>query len=338
MSEYRVAIMGAGAVSREHAKAYLANPHTQVVGVCSRRVESARRLVHEVGLGCAVYPDFAALLADDRVDIVSICTPNYQHAALAIQTAQAGKHLVLEKPVGITPEEVRAVREAVRAAGVRSVVSFILRWNPLVQTIRALLDQQAIGEVFYAECDYWHGIQPTFPSYEWIRHREFAGGAFITGGCHAVDAIRNFAGEIVEVSAHSVRRRPDFDYPTTLVAMVKFASGAIGKIGCSVETRAPYQFSIDLLGTEGTIRDNRLFSRRLLPGQTGFAEIPTVLPASGDVRHHPFPAEIDHFVTCLLEDREPMPNVEDACKTQEVCLAAEMSAAAGGKAIPLPLS
>jgi len=333
MQEIRVAIMGAGAVSRQHAKAYLANPHARVVGVCSRREESARRLAEELGLECAIYPDFGALLADGRVDAVSICTPNYQHADLAIRTAQAGKHLVLEKPVGITLEEVRAVRRAVREAGVRSVVSFILRWNPLVRTIRALLDQGAIGDIVYAECDYWHGIKPSFPSYEWIRRRESAGGAFITGGCHAVDAIRNFAGEITEVSAYSVRRRPDFDYPTTLVAMVKFASGAIGKIGCSLEAQAPYTFNIDLLGTEGTIRDNRLFSRTLLPGQTDFAPIPTVLPTSGDVRHHPFPAEMDHFVACLLEDREPMPDIEDACKTQEVCLAAELSAASGGAVV-----
>ena len=333
MNEIRVAIMGAGAVSREHAKAYLRNPHTRVVGVCSRREESARRLAEELDLQCAVYPDFEALLADDQVDAVSICTPNYQHAPLAIRAAQARKHLVLEKPVGTTLEEVRAVRQAVRESGVLSVVSFILRWNPLVQTIRALLDQGAIGDIVYAECDYWHGIKTTFPSYEWIRRREFAGGAFITGGCPAVDAIRNFAGEIVEVSAYSTRRRPDFDYPTTLVAMVKFASGAIGKIGCSLEAQAPYMFNIDLLGTEGTLRDNRLFSKTLLPGQTGFAEIPTVLPASGDVRHHPFPAEIDHFVACVLEGRQPMPNIEDACKTQEVCVAAEVSAANGGQAV-----
>lgn len=337
MTEIRVAIMGAGAASRQHARAFLNHPRTTVVGVCSRREQSARALVAELDLQCAVYPDFEALLADDRVDAVSICTPNYQHAALAIRAAQAGKHLVLEKPVGITPEEVRAVRAAVREAGVLSVVSFILRWNPLVQTIRALLEQNAIGQLFYAECNFWNGIQPSFPSYEWIRRREFAGGAFITGGGHAVDALRNFAGEIVEVSAYSVRQRPDFDYPTTLVAMLKFASGAIGKIGCSLEAVAPYQFNIDLLGTEGTLRDNRLFSRRLLPGQTDFAQIPTVLPTSNDVRHHPFPAEIAHFVACVLEGRQPMPNVEDACKTMEVCFAAEISAANGGQAVKLPL-
>ncbi|MDH7568689.1 MAG: Gfo/Idh/MocA family oxidoreductase, partial [Armatimonadota bacterium] len=157
MKPIRAAIMGAGAVSRQHAKAYLNNPHCTVVGVCSRRQESARALAEELGGECEVYPNYEALVADDRVNTVSICTPNYQHAALAIQAARAGKHLVLEKPVGITQEEVHAVRQAVREAGVLSVVSFILRWNPMIQTLRALLDQGAIGQITYAECDYWHG-------------------------------------------------------------------------------------------------------------------------------------------------------------------------------------
>lgn len=335
MKEIGVAIMGAGAVSREHAKAYLKNPHTRIVGVCSRREESARRLVEELGLECVLYPDYEALLADGRVNAVSICVPNFQHARLATQAARARKHLVLEKPVGINLEEVRALRQTVRETGVLSIVSFVFRWNPMVQTVRALLDQGAIGDLVFAECDFWHGIKPTFPSYEWIRKREFAGGAFITGGCHVVDLIRNFAGEVVEVSARGIRRRPDFDYPTTLVATLKFASGAIGKIGCSLEAQCPFTIAVHLLGTEGTIRDNRVFSKRLLPGQTDFATIPTVVPSSGDVRFHPFTAEIDHFVECVLEGRQPTPNIEDGCKTQEVCLAAELSAEREGEVVRL---
>jgi len=333
MKEIGVAIMGAGAVSREHAKAYLKNPHTRIIGVCSRREESAKRLVEELGLECALYPNYEALLSDDRVDAVSICMPNYLHARLAIQAARAGKHIVLEKPVGIHLDEVRGLRESVREAGVLSIVSFVFRWNPMVQTIRTLLDQGAIGEIVYAECDFWHGIKPTFPSYEWIRRREFAGGAFITGGCHVVDLIRYCAGEVVEVSARSIRRRPDFDYPTTLVATLKFASGAIGKVGCSLEAHCPFTIGVHLLGTEGTIRDNRLYSKRLLPGQTDFATIPTIVPSSGDVRYHPFTAEIDHFVECVLEGRQPTPNIEEACKTQEVCLAAELSAQREGETV-----
>jgi predicted dehydrogenase len=118
---------------------------------------------------------------------------------------------------------------------------------------------------------------------------------------------------------------------------VKFASGAVGKLSSSVDIVAPYQFNIDILGTEGCIRDNRLYSRKLMPGQTHFATIPTILPDSGDVEHHPFVGEINHFVDCILEDRESEVNVEDAVKTHEVCIAMDLSAEQGGQPVKLPL-
>lgn len=335
-SQIGVAIHGAGAVSREHARAYLSNPHVRLVGVSSRRVESARRLRDELGVECEVYEGYDALLADDGVQAVSICTPNFEHAGMAIAAAEAGKHILVEKPVAIRVEGLRPLRDAVRAARVRSLVSFVLHWNPLVETMKSLVTDGALGELFYGECDYWHGISDNFPSRQWIVKKEFAGSAIDTGGCHAVDMMRHLVGDIVEVHAFATRRDERFDFVTTLVSTVKFTNGAVGKISACLEARAPYQFNIDLLGTEGTLRNNRLYSKKLLPGQTDFTTIPTILPDSGAVSHHPFGAEIDHFIECILEGREPHPNIEDGIKTQEVCLAMGRSAETG-QPVPLPL-
>jgi predicted dehydrogenase len=87
----------------------------------------------------------------------------------------------------------------------------------------------------------------------------------------------------------------------------------------------PYTFPVSLFGDQGTIRDNRIFTRRW-PGQTGWAAIPTILPDTADVSHHPFVAEVNHFVECILGGRESHCNVADAVKTHEICLAAEISA------------
>lgn len=95
-------------------------------------------------------------------------------------------------------------------------------------------------------------------------------------------------------------------------------------------------FNIDLMGTEGTIRGNRLFSKKLMPGQTDFTEIPTILPDSGAVSHHPFGPQCDHFIDCILNGQEPHPNIEDGVKTQAVCLAMGLSAETG-KPVSLPL-
>jgi predicted dehydrogenase len=119
--------------------------------------------------------------------------------------------------------------------------------------------------------------------------------------------------------------------------VLRFRGGAIGKTSVLLDSEMPYSFNIDLAGTEGTLRDNRLWSKKLLPKQTSWATLPTVMPDSGDVDHHPFDAEINHLVDCIQNDRESHCNVSDAYHTHEVCMAIDRSIAEGGQTVKLPL-
>jgi len=332
------AVFGAGWVSTEHIRAYQKNPHVEVVAVGSRRAESAREKATLGGAPeAAIYTDFEELLKDERVDVVSITTPSHLHAEEVVATAQAGKHMVVEKAIGLNLDDLRAMRDAVRKAKVKTVVGFVLHWNPSLMNTKALLDAGAIGEIFYGECDYWHGVSDWYGGWEWARTKASGASSLLFAGCHAVDAIRWFCGDIAEVAAFSGGWDKRYEYPATIVGAVKYTSGAVGKISSSVDIVAPYQFNVDLLGTKGCIRDNLLYSKGLMPGQKGFAEIPCVLPASGDVEHHPFEGEINHFVDCVLDDVESEVNVEDAVKTHEVCIAMDLSAENGGEVVKLPL-
>ena len=331
-----VGIHGAGQAGRQHAKAYIDNPYAQIVGVSSRHKQSAQVLVQELGLQCTVFEDYDQLLADDRIEVVSVCTPNYQHAQQAIAAAQAGKHLVLEKPVGMTLEELRALRRAVEQAGIKSIVSFVLRWNLQVASMKQLIESGAVGDVFYAECDYWHGIFSDFPSFGWLSKKAYAGSGMISGGCHAVDMLRYLVGEIVEVAAFSTSRCAEYEYPTTVVASLQFAGNAVGKVSSCLEAHAPYTFNIYILGTQGTLRDDRIYLEGLLPGQTHFATVPTARPDSGSVEHHPFKEEINDFFEALRTGGDASPDILDAIKTQEVCLAIDQSLEAG-QIVKLPL-
>jgi len=336
LGRYGVGIRGAGQVAVQHAAAILANPKLRLAAVCSRSRSSAEALAAEwsaAGKGgpdVAVYDRYEDLLDDAKVDIVSECMPNFLHAREGVMAFDAGKHLILEKPAGINREELTALGEASRSSGRKSVVSFVMRWHPLVANLKNLLSKSAIGKVYYAEFDYWHGIKPSFSSYGWIRRKEFAGGAMITGGCHAADLARYLHGEVAEVFAFSTKARDDFDYPTTTVAAVKFASGAVGKLSVSLDGLGfPYQFNIDLLGTKGALRDNRIFSKELFPSQKDFALLPCDTPNSGSVEHHPFKQEIDNLVECIEYGKPVLSDVEDACRSMEVALAVTESAATG---------
>jgi predicted dehydrogenase len=330
-----VGIRGAGQVAGQHLAAILANPSLRLAAVSSRTRDKAEKLASEwkaagKGRPIRVYDHYEAMLDDADVDIVSECMPNYLHAREAMLALKAGKHLILEKPAAIEERELEDLRSIAAKSDRKTVVSFVLRWHPLISTAKNLLDRGSIGSVYYSEFDYWHGIKSSFSSYEWIRRREFAGGAMITGGCHAVDLARFLHGEIEEVFAFSTEGRPDFDYPTTIVSSLRFSDGTIGKASVSLDgLNFPYQFNINILGSKGAIRDNRLFSRELFPAQNDFVTLPCATPNSGSVDHHPFKQEIDNLVDGIFHDTPILSTLEDACKTMEACLAITESARTG---------
>jgi predicted dehydrogenase len=337
MATLGVAVHGAGWVSGEHIKAYTNNPHTEVRVVSSRKAESARARAAEAGITADISTDLEKVLARDDIQVVSVCTPNHLHPRETIAAAQAGKHVLIEKPVAMSLDDLKAMRDAVRKAKVKTVVSFVLHWNPYFQTVKALLDDGALGKLFYVATDYLHEIGPWWTGYEWARRKETGGSTMLTGGCHAVDAIRWFCGDVEEVCAYQTRgHRTDYEYVPTVMAALKFANGAVGKVGASFEIPMPYVFNLELHGTEGAVRNEKFYSQRKFPGLTGFMTIPTIMPDSGEVTHHPFQGEIDHFVDCILQDRESPVNLEDAVKTHEVCIAIDQSAAEG-RPVRLPL-
>ena len=355
-----VLIHGAGWVSTQHIEAFKANPHAEVVAISSRKLDSARRRAAEAGLDVACYDDYDAALAHEGVDIVAVCTPQHVHAANTIAAAKAGKHVVIEKPAANTPDELRAMRDAVGAAGVKTVVSFVLRWNPLFEALKGLIADDMIGEVFSVETAYLHYCGPWWSGWDDARKADTGRSAFLVGGCHAVDALRWFAGRgrleaatPVEVFAWAGGKRkgkarqydhttngwsdaPPMEYDGLEIALVRFDNGVLGKVSVNFECIQPYMFPLEVYGDAGTIRSNRIWSHKF-PGQTDWVELPAILPDSADVSHHPFQGQIDHFVECIRSDTESHCNLADAALTHEVVFAA-MECYRTGRPASLPLA
>ena len=340
---YRVGIIGAGWVAGEHIRAYLNNPDTTIVAISVRRPVTAEQHMAAQDFKAEIYTDVAKMLHEEELDIISICSPPSFHPEHVIAAAEAGCHIVIEKPVSLNVDGMRQMQAAVEKAGVKTVVSFVLRWNPLFETIKALLAQDAIGNVFYGEVDYNHGIGPWYGQYTWNRLAAEGGSSLLSAGLHALDGLRWFVQkDVAEVFAYSTNSNNTayypggYEYDPTSVTLLKFADGTIGKVASNIECLQPYTFPITLQGTGGTIQGNKLYSKKLMPGQTGFATIPTILPDSGDVTHHPFQGEIDHFVECIRTNTESHSNLADAAKTHEICYASEISCREG-KPVALPL-
>jgi UDP-N-acetyl-2-amino-2-deoxyglucuronate dehydrogenase len=329
MKTLGVGIVGTGWVSGEHIKAFEANPHTEVRGIVSRNPARASAFAKAQGLElCQAHGRLESMLEDPAIQVVSICTPHHLHAGQGIEVARAGKHLMLEKPVSLDLAGLRDLQAAVRATKVKTVVSFVLRWNPLFETVKALIGDGVVGRLFYAEVDYLHGIGPWYRQYEWNIKKEMGGSSLLTAGCHAVDGLCWFVGQrAIEVFAYANCSQSNplgYQYEPNSVTLVKFENGTLGKVASSIECVMPYVFNIELLGDAGTIRNNQVFSKRWV-GQKGWATIPTILPDSGDVTHHPFKLQVDNFVESILGDRESLASLDDASQTHEICYAAEIS-------------
>ncbi len=363
MSEKKLGVLihGAGWVSGEHIKAFQNNPHTEVVAISSRRMESVKQRAADANLtGIGMYTRLEEALQHSGVDIVSVCTPQQIHADNVIAAAEAGKHIVIEKPIAVRLEEMQAMREAVNRAKVKTVVSFVLRWNPLIATLKSLIAEGLFGNIYYVETDYQSNIASWWSGFGEARTKEMGVSAMMVAGCHALDTARWLAGREIGRAARveevfawcggwrkGNRReynyytgawsedKPPLEYEGLEALLLKMENGVLGKVTANFDCIMPYTFPIEIFGDEGTVKNNRIWSRRF-PGQKGWIEIPTILPDTAEVSHHPFQAEMDHFVECILENRESHCNLEDAIHTHEIIFAAQ-ECYRTGQPVRLPL-
>ncbi len=170
MTLYGVGIIGTGWVAGPYAEAFQQHPQTIVKAICSRAEERGKAFVKKLDLsGCQIYTDYEKMIRDPEVDIVVICTPNALHAEQTIAAAQEKKHIIIEKPIALTWSDMQAMHKAVKEAGVKTIVGFVLRWHPLFVTLKELMTQQALGKLFYAEADYYHEVRPGRPNLSWIQ-------------------------------------------------------------------------------------------------------------------------------------------------------------------------
>jgi predicted dehydrogenase len=268
--------------------------------------------------------------------------------------------MLLEKPTGLDTAELVRIRDAVRRAGVRTIVSFELRYNRFLMFARWLRSAGWLGDVRFARTQYLSRVTDWYSGWSWVRTRESGRSHLLAAGCHAVDALRWCSGlEPTSVSALHTHFTEGYEWPTSIVANMTLGGSALGHVTSSTDFMLPYTFLVEMMGDRATLRQDLLqwldtpidlaqlaaanpFSDVRLEAATDTAGRPAIrivcmMPDSADVSHHPFQAEIDELVTCVLEGRDTSIDVFEAQKTIEVCLAADRSAELGGTPVALPL-
>ena len=361
-----VGVSGIGWCASEHIKAYLKNPHTRISWLHGRDEGRVRANLARYGVEvpeARFTRKYQDLLEADDVQIVSITTPNDLHAEQAVAAAKHGKHIVLEKPTALNTGELKKLRDAVRKAKVKTIVSFELHYTPYLRFVHWLRQSGRLGEIRFVRCQYLSRVTDWYAGWEWVRKKKTGGSHLLAAGCHAADALRWLSGlEVAEVSAYHTRWTKGYEWPTTIEANLKMQGGrALGHLTSSTDFLLPYTFGVELMGDKATVRDtlitwdpkgdavdlpelrkaNPFPDVKLHEGIYGSGaaaiRIDCIMPDTADVSHHPFSDEIDELVDAVLRNRETHLNVFDAQKTMELCLAADLSAEKGGKRVKLPL-
>ncbi|MCP4641843.1 MAG: Gfo/Idh/MocA family oxidoreductase, partial [bacterium] len=153
MKTLGVGIIGCGWVAGEYVKAFHKEDRADIHALVSRDPAKAQRYCDDYDLQCAIETDAAVMLERADIDIVVVCTPHDVHTRYVVAAAEAGKHVIVEKPVALTVEDVQKQLDAVRKNNVKTLVGFVLHWNPLLMTVDQLIEDGAFGNVFMVEVD-----------------------------------------------------------------------------------------------------------------------------------------------------------------------------------------
>ncbi len=335
MKKYNVGIIGYSWAAGAHIDAINNTSLARVTAICSSRNLNAAEISSRHGGTVTCYTDLDTMLKDPSINVVSICGYPADHARQAIASAIAGKHLIIEKPVALTWDDCLAVESVIARTGVKTCVCFECRYSSQLTAIKAIIDEGLLGHIHYGEVDYYHGVGPWYGQYRWNIRKDAAGSSLLSAGCHALDALLLCMGsEFESVTSYSAfSLNEDFaryEYPTSSVSIIKFKNGAVGKVASVIDCLQPYYFHFHLVGSEGSLLDNKFYSRRL-PGlnKNKWSELSVKLLDSGDVSDHPYQTQFEAFFQAIDENREmPLTSLKDALKTHEIIFAADRSAAA----------
>ena len=335
MKKYNVGIIGYGSVATAHIPAINATSLAQVTAVYSSRKLDSAELIAKYGGSITAYNDLDAMLANPDIHVISVCSYPYDHARQVIAAAKAGKHLIIEKPLCLSLKDLRAMEAAIKKAKVKTCVCFECRYSSQFLATRAAIDEGLLGELHYGEVDYYHGIGPWYGQFRWNTRKDAGGSSLLTAGCHALDALLLCMGnDVVEVTSYDTKSKSKifkpYEYTTSSVTILKFKSGKIGKCAAIVDCLQPYYFHTHLVGSEGSLLDNKFHSMKLGTNRHQWSTLAMKMLDSGDVSDHPYTTQFEEFFKSLAAGKEmPLTSFADAARTHEVIFAADKSAKLG---------
>ncbi len=357
MSQINVGVIGLGQ-GVSHLRAFQSLPDCRVVAVCDRKADLRERVAADYGIDQR-YDELDQLLADKRVDLVVIATPDHLHGRHVLQALEAGKHVLSEIPMATTIDECREIIAATDRTGLKYQMGNQVRYAHCLQDVARLLAAGDLGQIFYGEGEYLHALDESIWRREpehWRVTGDHLQTTLLGGGPHALDTLRWLMGvTFVKTSAFHSTQRTEWGTTHTTIAIFQAASGATAKVTVAYAMARPYCLYYSVYGSEGSfertrqqgesggLTTNYLYHRKL----SGSAQmIPVTLPNWTNPRMASAVAFAGHgtmeyeqardLLAAVREDREPSLGPREAAASIVPLICAARVADQGGGFAEIP--
>ena len=338
------AVVGCGMISRFHARALTEVPNSRIVAVMDSELPRAQKLAAELGLGDSTYTELAPMLARKDVDVVIVATPSGAHMDPAVAAANAGKHVVVEKPLEVTVERCDRIIEACDQSGVKLCTIFPSRFADANRTLKAAVDAGRFGRLTLGEttCKWWRS-QAYYDQGGWRGTWKLdGGGALMNQAIHNVDLLLWMMGPATQVTAYTATLAHErIEVEDTAVACLRFRNGALGVIEATTSVYPGFPKTIAVHGDRGSavIEQEDVLRWEFnpeTPEDKGVKErFASKVGASGGssdpsaISHVYHARQLTDFVQALESGRRPLVDGREGRRAVETILAIYRSAQTG---------
>ena len=331
---FKFAIIGCGVISEIHARAIEAMDDAVLAGVYSDIPEQMKAFAEKHNCGC--FESVEAMMADPQVDVINICVPSGLHAKFAIMAANAGKHIVVEKPMAITEQQLEDTIRAIQENGVKAAVISQLRFGEAFLKVKNAIDSGLLGRIYTADCRMRY-----YRSEEYYRNGGWrgtwamdGGGAFMNQGIHGIDLLQHLMGGIKSVYADCRTIARPIETEDTANMLVEYNNGAIGVVQGSTICDPGEPRTITINGEKGTIvlQEDAIIQWDVAGdaaelGQTEMGSFKD--PTAINFTFHQY--QFSDLLCAIREDRAPAVNEMEGKKAVDIILAAYRSSRTGQK-------
>ena len=299
----------------------------EIAVLCDSNEENLRFAGERYGISEEKWvTDYMDIVNNNDIDIVTVAIPDQQHVQVSCDLLRSGKHVLCEKPLALTREDIEEIVKVADESNSKFMVGQICRFTPAFEKTKEIIESGTIGEIYFIESEYAHDYMKLCDDWRADPNRH----GVIGGGCHAVDLIRWLVGDPQEVFAYGTHKLlPQVEYDDATIAIMKFGENVAGKVFVSTGCKRDYTMRTVVYGTKGTIIcDNTSPSITLfVTDEEGVTQDPQIIPV--EVNNHNAAKEFEVFADAILNDKPVITDAREGAKTVAVCLAIVESAKTG---------